>query len=1495
MTLDAVSMLRPEATPTSLGMSLLGPSASDEPVLSGREREGWADVGTFEVTIRGDDATTTDVIVDIDSDATGGELAGALMQISPRSGDLYLGGQLVASADKVKDLVELDGSILTVGSPGRSESPPVGPRVVSTGGPDAGRVIAIPAGGLIGGRGDRCGLSVLDVGLSRSGNFAVKVEHGSVLLADINPGGGVTYRGRPLAAPANLTPGERWHVGFSEFRFDTYDARPAGVRPDAAQLSLIRQFRQISTVEPVEIDWPDRPTDAEAQPFPWAQVLLPLGFGAAMVVAAMITKATSMVLFALAGPILAIGSLLGDRRRRAGQAGREGIHYARAAALAQDELATTIQAEYQRRDLRNPSPADVALTALARSERLWERRSEDEDFLELRIGLANQPATGIRLRGRDAPSAVTIPMAPVVLNLQQMGAIGICGDGSQVRGASRNLLMQVAALHGPDAVEVHLLLRDGGHADWSWVRWIPHCRREDRTVRVGFDRETINARLADLGAVLAIRSEAMGAIGANRTRPTPAVVVLIEDIAELRDHPVVSRILEHGPRLGVYTIACERSRSMLPAECGAVIPVPPLDKMDKALVEVGGAAGSVSSVRLDLVAADVASSVARRIAPLRIAGHTRTSGASIPTAVRLLDLTGARSLTADELVSRWRFAPRSSRATIGAGAAGVFDVDLTAHGPHGLVAGTSGAGKSQLLMSLVLGLAFTNSPEHLQFVLVDFKGGGAFLECEDLPHTAAMVTNLDGGGAARAITALYTESRRRQAIFKAYGGDSERYQQAHVRGEADAALVVPRLVIIVDEFAQLAEEHPDLLDQFVNVARVGRSLGMHMILATQRPSGIINGQIKSNTDLRIALRVTDPGDSSDVIDKPFAADIPKSLPGRAFVRAADELVEVQTAAVGLPRPGAAVDGTRVAARDWVRCGSPPAFGAGRGGSSDGSTDLEYGVQLVREAAALGGFDVPPSPVLPPLSRRVWWEVASAPPFELQSDDGPALRIAGPGRGVPAPVPIGIEDCPDKQRQAPLLVHPDDGHLLVVGSAQSGRTTVLRSLTAAFAASWSPDDLHVHAFDFGGALRALTPLPHVGTIASAQQPDRCRRLITRLIEELDERVRLFAELGIGSLAEQRGGPAAELPTMLGGPNTSSTLPGGEKPLPYLVVLVDRWDVIAENEPGGDLHSGIRRLIKDGATYGMIVVVTSDGRKATQLTGDISNVLVLPLNDTTDYNAFGIKSRDLGEVPPPGRAIRAGTTDQVQIALVSADPHTGAQNVAVEGLAATLRGVAPSRAVPIRIRDLPSTLSSADLPGAEFDRIPVGLAGDEAVPLWWDARSVPMLVVTGAPGSGRSTLARRLARELASTHAVAFVDPLSAAGSGLPGHATVGREAVDGTVNFDGGPDGAPRALVVDNLEAVMNDTAITAFLDGLGSNADVAVLVADALKLKMAQRGALGVVGRLRTGVLLHPRGFDHRGVLGLDELSRDVVSTPVGRGLWVEHGRAVALQTAGPG
>lgn len=229
--------------------------------------------------------------------------------------------------------------------------------------------------------GDRCGLSVLDVGLSRSGNFAVKVEHGSVLLADINPGGGVTYRGRPLAAPANLTPRERWHVGFSEFRFDTYDARPPpAVRPDAAQLSLIRQFRQISTVEPVEIDWPDRPTDAEAQPFPWAQVLLPLGFGAAMVVAAMITKATSMVLFALAGPILAIGSLLGDRRRPAPGRLDEGIHYARAAALAQDRLTTRFRPECPRHDVRNPSPADVALTALARSERLWERRSKDAGF-----------------------------------------------------------------------------------------------------------------------------------------------------------------------------------------------------------------------------------------------------------------------------------------------------------------------------------------------------------------------------------------------------------------------------------------------------------------------------------------------------------------------------------------------------------------------------------------------------------------------------------------------------------------------------------------------------------------------------------------------------------------------------------------------------------------------------------------------------------------------------------------------------------------------------------------------------------------------------------------------------------------------------------------------------------------------------------------------------------------------------------------------------------
>ncbi|WP_460370949.1 FtsK/SpoIIIE domain-containing protein, partial [Actinocorallia lasiicapitis] len=249
---------------------------------------------------------------------------------------------------------------------------------------------------------------------------------------------------------------------------------------------------------------------------------------------------------------------------------------------------------------------------------------------------------------------------------------------------------------------------------------------------------------------------------------------------------------------------------------------------------------------------------------------------------------------------------------IGSGTGGVVTLDLRADGPHGLVAGTTGAGKSELLQSLIAALAVRNRPDEMTFVLIDYKGGAAFKDCAALPHTVGMVTDLDGRLTERALESLAAELRRREQVLAAVGAkDLDDYVQDG-RGRAP----LPRLVLVIDEFATMAAELPGFVDGLVDIGRRGRSLGVHLILATQRPAGVVTAEIRANTNLRIALRVTDAEDSSDVIDAPDAARIPKALPGRCFVRSgASSLTAVQTARIG-GRRGASSRPTVTRALTW---------------------------------------------------------------------------------------------------------------------------------------------------------------------------------------------------------------------------------------------------------------------------------------------------------------------------------------------------------------------------------------------------------------------------------------------------------------------------------------------------------------------------------------------------------------------------------------------------
>ncbi len=455
---------------------------------------------------------------------------------------------------------------------------------------------------------------------------------------------------------------------------------------------------------------------------------------------------------------------------------------------------------------------------------------------------------------------------------------------------------------------------------------------------------------------------------------------------------------------------------------------------------------------------------------------------------------------------------------IGACYDGPFGIDLARDGPHGLVAGTTGAGKSELLQTLIASLACANRPDEMTFVLVDYKGGSAFAGCVHLPHVTGMVTDLDAHLTQRALASLSAELTRREHILAAAGAkDIEEYTER--AGHQPRRRPLPRLVIVIDEFASLVRDLPDFVTGLVGIAQRGRSLGIHLILATQRPSGVVSADIRANTSLRIALRVTDATESADVIDAPDAAQISRATPGRGYVRLGHaSLIPFQAGRIGGRRTTATATGRPWAVpAGWAGLGRPePRRPAARQAEddalSDEAGDLKVLVEAIRRAAAGLGIAAQSSPWLAPLPGTLLLR-------DLPAPGGPP----GPGH---APIPFGLIDLPATQRQQAAAIDLDTfGHLMAAGAPRSGRSQLLRTIAAAIAACCSCADAHLYGLDCGnGALLPLADLPHCGAVVTRTQDERAARLLARLAAELTRRQDLLAAGGFAGIADRPGSPS-----------------------------------------------------------------------------------------------------------------------------------------------------------------------------------------------------------------------------------------------------------------------------------------------------------------------------------------------------------------------------------
>ena len=1359
-----------------------------------------------------------------------------------------------------------------------------------TAGPGGGLLAALPPGPAVVGRAPECDIRLPDPTVSNR-HFRIDLDTaGAVSVEDLGSRNGLLVDGQPVTGTTAVRPGQVLVAGESVMQLRAGSPADAVLHNQFLVYELRRPPRLRSAATESEIEWPDPPAARSGPVVPLASALLPLALGVVMLA---VTRNLLMLLFLLMTPILVVANFVTTKRSGRKEAKQAGRSYAEARARAEAELGAAQATEAATRREEHPDPATLLSTVTGPRRRLWERRPADPDFLDVRVGTATLESR-VRLVGSDPyakeqTKAPPVADVPCVASLRESGVLGVSGPVAVSGAAAAWMVAQQVILSGPADLGLVVLAEEmtKGTDRWGWARWVPHAAAPGEAQGREEGGNSIEDRARELAEVVESRirdterSRGFGGGGPD----WPWILVVLDRAHDVRRIPGMEVVLQHGPGVRVVALCVEEAESHLPPECRAVVA---MDETGVASLKRSGQP-TVEGIVVDRVPAQWCETVGRRLAPIRDPEVRSTTG-RIPAGVRLTDLLGIRDASPDAILARWQAEGRTTAAPVGVGTDGPFFLDLRADGPHGLVAGTTGAGKSELLQTLVASLAVVNRPDAMNFLLVDYKGGSAFRDCGRLPHTVGVVTDLDGHLVERALVSLTAELRRREELLaRAAAKDIDDYVTL---GQPLGPL--PRLVIVIDEFAGLVTELPDFVTGLVGIAQRGRSLGIHLILATQRPSGVVSPEIRANTNLRVALRVVSPAESVDIIDAPDAARISPTTPGRALARTGhSNLTQFQAARVGGPA-GMVGDGqgagVAVAALSWATAGrrlqARPLAGAAPAETDPTDTDLARLASALIQAAGGGGIGDQRQPWLPPL------------PAVLALDDLPTAAPS-PTSGAVRAVPVGLVDLPAVQRQEPWSYDPVTArHLLIAGSPGSGRTTALRTVAAALAAGEHPDDLWMYVLDCGGGeLRRLADLPHCGAVVTRTEPDRADRLLGRLHREMTRRLELLARHGHADVAEFRD--------------------AGEEGsrLPFIVVLIDRWEgFLAAFDPidTGRLTDMALDLAREGGSAGIRLVVTGDRQVLLgKLASTVEDRVCLNLAEPTDYSMAGLDPRRVPPAMDPGRALRTGDQAELQIAVPGHGQSGADQTNALAQLAGAWQPrydpASPGR--PFRIDPLPDTI---DLPAA--GRLPsnrtaqphwalVGVGGDELTATGVDLLAPGGFVVAGPRRSGRSTALAVMARSLLSSGSAVLAfcprpSPLRrlAGVPGVVGVVTGDSPQVADTLAMVNSVDG-PLTVMVDDA-FLLHNSDVSELLEAIARDGPeqghVMVVAGTGEDLARPMRGFIVEARQCRTGLLLCPETHLHGEVVGVRLPRSSVFSRPPGRGVLVADDRLLTVQVPWP-
>lgn len=985
--------------------------------------------------------------------------------------------------------------------------------------------------------------------------------------------------------------------------------------------------------------------------------------------------------------------------------------------------------------LANPMPVDCLQIAEKRARTLWDRKPTDSDFVSARLGSGTisaafqakfqRPQIALQEHeleveaGQIADDSVTISEAPIICSFLANKQTGVIGERSAELQITRNIIVELATTHSFDELKIVVICPENELDEWEWVRWLPHCGDNAGKHRYLFGSfDEAEAAIEEIGDVLSQRKTEDSAFGESKSDDlTPHYFFVFAKYPWIERHPIRKLLLSQD-NLGCSGLFIYDQLTVLPKECSQII-------------HVSGQSGALfhrttsqdqTRFTMDSLTIDEADRFARSLAPLR--SDTGSGSVALPGSVSFLQGYGVSRPEQLHIERRWSKAKTYRSLAVPVASLGgtelfEFDIHEKRHGVMGIVAGMPGSGKTEMVQSWLLSLAVNYSPQDVSFVLIDFKGTGMIAPFRDIPHLAGAISNLDTN-IDRNLQAIQSEVHRREDIIDKYSSLSVRnindLNKAYAEGLVPEKL--PILLIVIDEFAEFKKVFPDFGAEIDSLTSKGRSLGMFVILMTQKPAGVVSAKSVDNIKFRWCLRVANYGASREMLGRPDAAKI--TNPGRCFIKVGEDEVfeEVQSLWSGAPYKPT----QRAVTSEFV----PICVVADNGMRTPcekveknrevetQKTEIDVVVQYITDHCRENGIEK---------AKQVW---TARLPERLPLSD--VLMDAFDGRNWPeehyhAPV-IGKLDEPANQRQYPFtLDFAKHGSTLIYGAPVTGKTTLLQTLVMSLAMSRRPDEVSIYIMDFGGwNMRVFSDFPHVGGIASDDTPERLKKLMLLINDTIQARKELFSREGVGSIASYRQ--------------------EGNESLPDVILVVDNLNVLLKMCPEADAF--FVNLSSSGANYGVYLVATSQSANGVppRITQNIKNTLALQMIDKSEYTYLvGKVSGLLPQIP--GRGFSKGNPPlEFQTALPGPDTDEKTITSFIRKVGAAMDTVWDGKR-PDPIPEMPEKIAYGSVRGR---KIVLGLTTDRIQPAEYDWEAQHYLLISGTPQSGKSNLLFAVVRQM-----------------------------------------------------------------------------------------------------------------------------------------------------